>query len=496
MQLPKSDACFACPFPGANDSRPRPPRPGNPRGNAIVLWCCALMLSAGFGLASPSGATSTGPSADLPTLRLDYLSCGAAGVEKIVPVAYRREGPWTGVPQPGDATLELGEYRFEVVLWPSGRNWFSGGFSTLFSEWQTTEEARRGDWRCFEGSLRFPSPPQEFRVQVYKRSGSGPFQLLASLPSQKPDGVDVIRATAAGSPASDLLLTGPATERYDLLLVAEGYAADEAERFREDAQRFQHVLLHTAPFARLRDRLNIRALFLASPEAGVPDPRRGFWPRTSLGLHYNSLGLDRYVVVTEEHRLREAIAGVPYDLPIILLNSDKYGGGGVYRQWAVVAARAEFAEYIFLHELGHALAGLGDEYFTSEVPYLPDAEAPEPWQPNVTRIRELSRLKWRTFVTPGIPIPTPWGKDRYLALQARARREGWTRSQLTEKSRRLLRSEPYFGRIGLFEGGNYQAEGTFRPSLDCLMFDRSSRGFCRVCEDAVARVLQLYSALR
>ncbi|GAB4237843.1 MAG: hypothetical protein Kow00109_11970 [Acidobacteriota bacterium] len=349
-----------------------------------------------------------------------------------MPVAYRLEGPWAGPPPPGDATLDLGEYRFDVLLWPSGTPWFSGGFSTLFSEWQTTAEARETQWRCFEGSLRFPVPPQQFRVQISKRSGAGPFRLLASLPAQTPDGPGVVRAAVAASSVANLRVTGPAPERYDLLFVAEGYTAEEKDRFREDAEHFQHALLKVEPYAGARDRLNIRALFVPSPESGIPDPRRGYWPRTALGLHYNSLGLDRYAVVTEEHRLRETIAGAPYDLPVILLNSEKYGGGGVYGQWAVVAARAEFADYIFLHELGHALAGLGDEYFTSEVPYLPDPAAPEPWQPNLSRVRELSFLKWRAFVTPGTPIPTPWGKERYLALQAQARGEagagpGWRR---------------------------------------------------------------------
>jgi len=384
----------------------------------------------------------------------------------------------------------LGEYRFDVVEAASGRTLYSQGFSSLFSEWRTTDEAASGQWRCFESSARFPAPEEPFQVSIYRRSGTGTFELRYTSSVTDPQGPDISRRPAlqAGD-YEELQRTGHYSERLDLLFVAEGYREMERAEFAADARRFLGTLLGTEPFQSRRDDWNVATLFLPSQDSGISDPRSGDWRRSSLNLSFNSLNLDRYIAVQAEHRLREFVAGYPYDLLVILVNSSKYGGGGVYNQWVVVSARAEFADYVFLHELGHALGGLGDEYFTSEVPYRVDPQAPEFWEPNLTRLPERSLLKWRALVKGDTPIPTPWDLEGYLRLQSEAERTGWSRAESVEATRSFLRNEPYFGVVGAFEGGAYQARGVFRPSLECLMFDYSSRTFCPVCRATLEHAL-------
>ena len=57
----------------------------------------------------------------------------------------------------------------------------------------------------------------------------------------------------------------------------------------------------------------------------------------------------------------------------------------------------------------------------------------------------------------------------------------------------LLRRGPYAGKVGAFEGANYEARGFFRPQTDCVMFTRDLNEFCAVCRRAIARMLDLYS---
>src|ERR1039458_5483829 len=54
-----------------------------------------------------------------------------------------------------------------------------------------------------------------------------------------------------------------------------------------------------------------------------------------------------------------------------------YGGGGIFNLYATVAIDSEWAPYVFVHEFGHHFAGLADEYYTSEVSYVPATRSEE-----------------------------------------------------------------------------------------------------------------------
>jgi hypothetical protein len=56
----------------------------------------------------------------------------------------------------------------------------------------------------------------------------------------------------------------------------------------------------------------------------------------------------------------------------------------------------------------------------------------------------------------------------------------------------LFAADKYRDRVGAFEGANYEARGYYRPELDCMMFTRTER-FCRVCQRAISRVVDLYA---
>ncbi len=115
----------------------------------------------------------------------------------------------------------------------------------------------------------------------------------------------------------------------------------------------------------------------------------------------------------ENKAFRDIAANAPYDVVEILTNSATYGGGGIYGLYSTVAADSVWSSYIFVHEFGHHIAGLADEYYTSDVAYLPAADRVEPWEPNATAMLDPAALKWKDLVTPGTAIPTPWPKDEF-----------------------------------------------------------------------------------
>ena len=111
-------------------------------------------------------------------------------------------------------------------------------------------------------------------------------------------------------------------------------------------------------------------------------------PASPVPVEFNIFGLERYALTYDNRALRNIAAAAPYDVVEILLNETKYGGGGIFNQQSTVAAANESAEYVFIHELAHNLAGLGDEYVGS-VTYETGAPVKvEPWEPNITALHD------------------------------------------------------------------------------------------------------------
>ena len=77
-------------------------------------------------------------------------------------------------------------------------------------------------------------------------------------------------------------------------------------------------------------------------------------------------------------------------------------------------------DYVYVHEFGHAFAGLGDEYYSSSTGYDEFYKTDvEPWEPNITALLDKKKLKWKKFVTSGTPVPTPWNKKAYDSVAAK-----------------------------------------------------------------------------
>jgi hypothetical protein len=188
---------------------------------------------------------------------------------------------------------------------------------------------------------------------------------------------------------------------------------------------------------------------------------------------------------------------------VILVNSDTYGGGGIFGLYSTVAVNSSWADYLFVHEFGHHFAALADEYYTSPVAYAAPQAVVEPWEPNVTALLDNDRLKWRHLVAEGTPVPTPWLKAAFedyqrdvqaRRKQIRAERQPETvmdallREERAHVSQMFARDR-YRSAVGAFQGANYDAKAYYRPQLDCIMFSRNDVPFCRVCEAALEHVI-------
>ena len=468
----------------------------------MSILLAVLLASSG----APAAAAAAPP--EPATLRVDVQHSGTAdreawALDRVVVEPL----PWPGNPaHPLDST-NRGVNRFEVLDAATGKLLYSRGYSTIFGEWRSTDEAKTLA-RSFQESLRFQMPTAPVDIRVSTRDASNAF-VPAWTVRIDPAALDIERANAP-APAQPIRIhySGDPATHVDLLILGDGYAANELPKFEAQAKRMAAHLFTVSPFKEHAADFNVWALTVPVPVSGVSRPSTGIHRASAVGLRYDIFGSERYALTLDNRKFRDLAQYAPYEFVEILFNGQTYGGGGIFGLFSTAAADNDWIDYLFVHEFGHHFAGLADEYYTSPSVYGPaSGERVEPWEPNVTALHESNNIKWKARVTPGTPLPTPWPKAEFETMErgiqarrAKLRADRRPESEMTALFReemgfenKLFDRSPVRTAVGAFEGANYEATGYYRPQLECMMFDRSGE-FCQVCRDAISDIIELYSA--
>ncbi|HEY3400050.1 MAG TPA: IgA Peptidase M64 [Geothrix sp.] len=442
------------------------------------------------------------------TLRVDYGHTGDAATERFgVDRVVLEPLPWPGDPAKAVDTSNLGKYCFEVADKATGKLLYSRGFASIYGEWETTDEAKALS-RTFSESLRFPQPDAPVRIQVKKRDAANAFKTLWAFDL---DPKDPLIERAPAPDAGGLITlqkTGEPGDKVDFLILGDGYTAAERGKFEAQARKVMELLFQQTPFKEHRNDFNVWALCPPSKESGVSRPSTGVHKRTPLGATFDAFGSERYVLTYDNRAWRDIAAQAPYEFVEILVNAETYGGGGIHNLYSTASAGNSTIGYLFVHEFGHHFAGLADEYYTSDVAVTNSPTRPEPWEPNATS--DPKHPKWAALLTPSVPLPTPWKKDEFeahshayqterRAIRAANKPEAemdalFAREKVYET--KLLGTDAHSGKVGAFEGANYEAKGYFRSQEDCLMFSRDDVGFCAACRTAIKRVIRQYATTK
>lgn len=263
-----------------------------------------------------------------------------------------------------------------------------------------------------------------------------------------------------------ILNSGPSAELWDLVLLGDGFLAEDLSEYRSITERFVEYLFSTAPFDEFRSSFNVHRVDVISDERGAGDLIRGIRRATYFDSTFGANNLDRLLTTDQTVALETAADAVPQmNAALVVVNSSDYGGSGGE---VPVFSRNESAFEIAVHEMGHGHFLLGDEYegYSDAADESPSVfRDPEPFQKNVTA--SLDPLKWRALVTPGCPIPT--------------RVNGQPREEIGEYS-------VLAGAVGAFEGAMYHEVGVYRPAESCRMRVLGV-GFCPVCVESIRNVL-------
>jgi len=380
------------------------------------------------------------------TLRLDYIFAGNNTQQNIYLDELVSMPRWYGKRQHLAEVPLTGNGQVIVRSTASSDTIYRNSFSTLFQEWIATDEAKRTQ-KSFENVflVPFPKQPVDITIELYDYH----MRTVASM-THRVDPKDIlIRKTdaIATTPYRTLLQAADTSRCIHIAFVAEGYRSDEMATYLEDCRIAIESLFQHEPFKHLKDRFNIVAVESPSVDSGTSQPSKGIWQNTALGSHFDTFYSDRYLTTLHLKRLHDVLAGTPYEHIIVLVNTDHYGGGGIYNSYNLTYTHGPNFRPVVVHEFGHSFGGLGDEYpYGDDDPmYFADTE---PWEPNLT-----------------------------------------TKHDFTGKWENLIRE----GKAGFIEGGGYLSKGVWRGYENCRMRTNEEPEFCMVCQQWLERLIDFYT---
>lgn len=277
---------------------------------------------------------------------------------------------------------------------------------------------------------------------------------------------------------------GPNSDRFNLVLVAEGYQDSELGDFASDVQQFIDFFFNTPPFDTNCRAFNIWRLDVSSAESGADDPMdddpdkcktaTGATANTFFDATFCADGVIRRLLGVDSAKVIMALDDniAEWDQAIVIVNSSIYGGQGGTPGTTSLSGTWE---NIAIHEVGHSVFGLADEYeywagCNSGETDRDNHPACEPSQPNVTIETDRDLVKWSDLIAAATAVPTTDNADCTVCD---------------------LQGNPVSAdTVGLFEGAHYYHCDAFRPVFSCMMRDFAE--FCPVCTRRILDVLEPY----
>ncbi|MEV6553682.1 M64 family metallopeptidase [Streptomyces sp. NPDC051597] len=251
------------------------------------------------------------------------------------------------------------------------------------------------------------------------------------------------RAADADGQLDEIVDNGPSADRLDVVIVGDGYTVDQQEQFHADAKEKWGEVTGVEPYTTYRNLFNVWTVDAVSAQSGVSgDPAKGDVKNTALGSYFWCDGIERLLCVDQD-KVDAYVAKAPQaDLVIVLANSTKYGGAGYnepsqklgYEGISTASAGNAKSGQVAIHETGHSLGKLADEYFYPGTPGYEHYSGPEVAESNISALS---------------------------AEQMAAQRTKWYRW--------LGETSPDGGTVGTYEGGGYYVTGLSRPTDNSIM---------------------------
>ena len=225
-----------------------------------------------------------------------------------------------------------------------------------------------------------------------------------------------------------------------VVILGDGYASDQQQAFRDHVDGVLENIRSDEGIASHLGAFNVHMIETVSQQSGSDDSDEKDTVNTAFDSAYNCKSVPRLVCADVLKLFEASLAEYPAVEQIILLvNDQRFGGSG--NSGGRVAITSAFFPEIALHEMGHSLADLADEYVDPlilETAGLPAFE--EGRYKNVSTSSDPAVVPWAHFIDPALPLPQ-------FATDAG---------------------------VGVFQGGLYRSTGVYRGTFDSRMrsFDK------------------------
>lgn len=396
------------------------------------------------------------------TLRVDYTFAGNSNKQliavdelNVLPRWYGKKQRLSELPVEGNGQITVRDHR-------SGKVIYRNSFSTLFQEWLSYPEAKTNT-QSFENVFLVPMPKDTVDITLDLRNNRR--EIMTSLTHQvAPKDILIHHKGDRPTPYETLQEAADTNKCIHIAYVAEGYTEKEMPIFLQDAKEANDAIFAHEPFKSMKAKFNVVAVKSASQDSGTSEPGKGIWKKTALSSHFDTFYSDRYLTTLHLKDLHDCLAGTPYEHIIVLVNSTRYGGGGILNSYNLTTCHQKWFKPVVVHEFGHSFAGLADEYAyeSEDIPMYPHDV--EPWEKNITTLVDFDS-KWKSMVKKGTPIPTSLSKKAKEAVS----------------------------KIGVFEGAGYSVKGVYRGVQDCRMRINETPDFCPVCKQALTDIIDFYT---
>ncbi|MCP9209026.1 M64 family metallopeptidase [Streptomyces sp. NEAU-Y11] len=280
-------------------------------------------------------------------------------------------------------------------------------------------------------------------VEYFSRPGAHPRH--TEVPAATPERLTrADRSLSAAEKADDgdvgsVIRKGPVGDKVDVVFIGDGYTASQQEDFHTDLRAKWQEMSAVEPYASYRDLFNVWSVDAVSNQSGVSgDPGKDVVKDTALDSYFWCDDLERLLCVDTDKVESYAAKAPQADLVVVLSNSAKYGGAGYtvtsqvgYDGVATASSDHADSDQVAVHETGHSLGKLADEYV------YPDNGTYTGAEPEEANASTLS------------------------ADQMADQRTKWYRW--------LGRTSPDGGTVGAYEGGRYYPKGINRPTENSIM---------------------------
>lgn len=391
------------------------------------------------------------------TLRIDYVFAGNHTMQQAYIGALTQTNNWHGRKGQLGLTAIQGDAQLRVYDKRTNKLIYVVPFGSLFQEWLTQPDAKQ-KLKSFENSFLIPFPKNEVIVKIVFFDNHNTEKTI-STETINPQDILIRKSTKV--PFYEVVHNAKVQNPIKIVLVAEGYKADEKDVFMQFVHKTVENLFKHSIFNRYKDYFEIVAVPLVSKDSNVSIPSKNEWRDTAVNSNFDTFYSSRYLTTSSVHHLHQNLENIPYHHIIILANTDVYGGGGILNSYSLTTTKNKEFAPVVVHEFGHSFAGLADEYFYTNDVFVHEAEGKvEPWEKNITSLVAFEN-KWKSLLEKDVEIPT--------------------NLNVKDKSK-----------LGAYEG--LKGNGLYIPTLNCRMKQNNTNDFCTVCNNAIEEMILFYTA--